>query len=196
MSNLDLSYYVQEVALQCGHARRAWSEIRGAVAADDVARAYYHLQAYLAAVSLLSLILWPKSAKEEERRGRDLRFGLQVRDDSPLRDRGMRNHFLHFEQRLEAFLAEPREGFRLYEDLNMHADDAPLPPRQRLRHFDPLTMTLTVRGDRYALRPVHQAIVELSAQTRRNWWQNVLPPGNSPAPDDDLLGAPRFEVHS
>ena len=184
LSNLDLSYYVQEVALQCGHARRAWRELQESIAADDVPRAYYHVQALLAATSLIAHVLWPRSSAQEARRGRDLRAALEVSDDSPLKSREMRDHFTHFEQRLDTFLSEPRGTVRHFVDLNMYPDGPSPPPSGRLRHFDPVAMALTLRGDRHDLRPMHAAILELSEQTKRDWWQNIVPPeklsGESP----------------
>jgi hypothetical protein len=176
LSNLDMSYYVQEVALQCGHARRAWRELHDAIGRRDVSRAYYHVQAFLAAAALISRVLWPGKT-QEARRGRDLRAALGVDDSSPLHDRAMRDHFAHFEERLDRFLTEPRDGqVRAFVDLNMYPDGEPEPPTGRLRHIDPQTLVVTVRGDRYELRPVYEALLSLSEQTKRDWWQGVVPP--------------------
>jgi hypothetical protein len=177
LTNLDLSYYVQEIALQCGHARRAWRQLEAAIGANDVSRAYYHVQAFLTATALVSHVLWPRSSAQEGRRGRDLRAALGVSDDSPLRGRELRDHFVHFEQRLDRFLGMERERVRAFVDLNMYPDPpGSAPPKRRLRHIDPDTLRVSVLGDAWELRPMWDAVAALSEQTKRDWWQMIVPP--------------------
>lgn len=45
-----------------------------------------------------------------------------------------------------------------------------------MRHFDPTMMIVTVRGDRLEVQPLQDAILALSEQTKRDWWQMVVPP--------------------
>lgn len=171
ISNWHLSLFIQEVALQAGHAMRAWRELADAIAADDVFRAYYHLQAYLTAVGILSSTLWPKAAYRA--RGEQLRFTLNVPDDSPLRRRTMRDRFTHFDVYLQAAM---RDGLRAWVDLGAYADEWEKPPPNRLRHIDTARMRVSMRGAVQELRPLHDAVLAIGAETQQRHWQLVVSP--------------------
>jgi hypothetical protein len=171
LSNWHLSLFVQEIALQAGHAMRAWRELHAAIAADDVFRVFYHLQAYLGAVAILRLTLWPTHGSKE--RGADLRYCLHVADDSPLRDHAIRDAFAHFDERLDSAIAE---GLRAWVDINAYADVDDGSHPGRLRHLDPARMRVSMRGIELDLRPLHEAVLALAAETRAPHWQHVEPP--------------------
>lgn len=55
----------------------------------------------------LSRYFWPAREREPHAsRARRLREGLQVRDDSPLRNRELRNQMEHFDERLDTFVQD------------------------------------------------------------------------------------------
>ncbi|MGA2532107.1 MAG: hypothetical protein ABSG19_03625 [Candidatus Aminicenantales bacterium] len=123
-------------------------------------REYYYLQSLLIALGNISKILWPIK-KKNENRGIELRSALNVKDDSPLKNRDLRNLFEHFDEKVdEWFGAAERQGF---SDRNVGSMEGVIIPSEkgRLRVFDPETWTLTCLGEEYKLGPVIQAAYEL-----------------------------------
>jgi hypothetical protein len=128
-------------------------------AASD--RLWYAVQAFLVAAGNISTLLWPSYRKGEGRtpeRGPELRAGLAVEEDSPLAPRTLRNHFEHFDERLEEWAVSP--GPRKVVDSNIGPVSAisGYDPKSLLRHFDPATFTVIFRGETYDLPPVIEAI--------------------------------------
>jgi len=121
-------------------------------------REYYYLQIILIALGNISKILWPK---KNANRGIELRTALNVKDDSALKDRGLRNLFEHFDEKMdEWFKAADRHGF---SDRNVGSTEGIIVPSaaERLRTFNPKTWTLTCLGQEFRLAPAIQAAYEL-----------------------------------
>ena len=108
-------------------------------------------------------------------RGEKLRKSLGIEDNSPIQPRNFRNHFEHFDERLEEW-AESSERHNF-------VDSSVLPPnmiagidqKDYLRNFDSTTWTLTFRGDKYELKSIIKAIYELypkvSSEASKPWWE-------------------------
>lgn len=62
------------------------------------------IQALVTQGAALSRYFWPaRNNALHNARAAQLRQGLQVREDSPLRNRNLRNHLEHFDERLDLF---------------------------------------------------------------------------------------------
>ena len=106
-----LEQYEQEIVVQTRMMDIAWRELQDARAADDEFRTWHAIQAILTAGACISRILWPggkgpKGDKDRKQarleRQAQLRRRLDLRDDSnPLGDRTVRDHFEHFDERLD-----------------------------------------------------------------------------------------------
>ena len=161
-----LQLFVREVDRQARFGLRAAAELRHAVVSSDMECVWYSVQGLLVATGNVSKLLWPSRGGSPER-GDVLRRVLRVGDDSPLASRTFRNHFEHFDERLEAWGISPRT--------HMVADDnvGPLGAISGgaspvfVRNYDPSTETLTFRGEVYELRPVIDALENLRAATER-----------------------------
>jgi hypothetical protein len=132
---------------------------RTQTAAKD--RFWYSVQAFLVAAGNISKLLWPSYRKGEElipERGPELRVSLAVEEDSPLAPRALRNHFEHFDLRLEQWAVSSTP--RVFVDSNIGPVSmiSDYEPGDRLRHFDPTTFAVPFRGDTYHLRPIIEAI--------------------------------------
>ncbi|HEX2279032.1 MAG TPA: hypothetical protein VHN13_18205, partial [Candidatus Tectomicrobia bacterium] len=78
-------------------------------------------------------------------------------EDSPLAPRTFRNHFEHFDARLEDWAVSSEH--RTFVDANIGPTGmiSGFDPGDCLRNFDPHTFTITFRGDHYHLPPIVEA---------------------------------------
>jgi hypothetical protein len=120
------------------------------------------VQSFLVASANVSKLIWG-------RWGDALRGPLGVRDDSPLKDRRLRNHFEHFDERLAKWADTDPMG--VFIDTNtVGADDLKVAPTVHFqRNFDPDRYALTFQDEVYDLRPIieelrrlHEAAVRAS----------------------------------
>jgi hypothetical protein len=141
-------------------------------------RFWYSVQAFLVAAGNISKLLWPSYRRGEERipeRGPELRATLAMEENSPLAPRTFRNHFEHFDVRLEEWAVSSQH--RIFVDANIARtaviDSFSSEPGDYLRNFDPTTFTVTFRGDSYHLLPIVEAIKQLRHKTRVQLQQRV-----------------------
>lgn len=168
--SLATFFFIRELAEQCMFARMAKIDLKACKTMDThgLNRHYYFLQSLLTALGNISKILWPIMKKGDERgneirenRGKELREALNVKDDSALRSRRLRDTFEHFDERMDTwFEAEERRGF---SDRSVGSMEGIIIPseKDRLRVFDPETWTLICLGQQYKLGPAIQAAYEL-----------------------------------
>jgi hypothetical protein len=121
-------------------------------------RLWYSVQAFLVAAGNISKLLWPPGKPLFPERGPELRSGLDVEENSPLKPRTFRNHFEHFDERLERWAASPEPRTLTDSNIGPVSAISGLELDDRLRHFDPTTYTVTFRGETYHLRPIIEAI--------------------------------------
>ena len=91
-----------QVHLQCKFVLYAASDINEAVAQQNGEKIFYAIQNLLSAAANISKALWGQGGRSELER-KPLRDSFGVGDDSVLRIVGMRNHFEHFDERLNAW---------------------------------------------------------------------------------------------
>jgi hypothetical protein len=156
-----------EVEQQCIFAITAVNDLKQALSMLDVTRVtrvWYSVQAFLVAVGNLSKLLWGCDGQRCEQRA-ELRNMLSVDEGSPLESRTFRNHFEHFDERIEKWAESSRRG-NFYDSnigpLTMFPD---VEPSDCLRHFDPQDFKLFFRGDEYEFGPVVDAVYDLHQNT-------------------------------
>lgn len=119
-------------------------------------RLWYSLQNFLVAVGNVSKLLWNGGA-----RGEKLRKLYAIEESSPIKDRRFRNHFEHFDERIDRWAASStRMGF---VDSNIGPKGSIAGPDKTdyLRNFDPTKCTLKYIDEDYELTLVHEAIKSL-----------------------------------
>jgi len=160
-----LQLFVREVDRQVRFGLIAAVELRDPVMSLDTERVWYSIQSLLVATANVSKLLWPSKGSRD--RGEALRSLLCVTDDSPLASRVFRNHFEHFDERLETWGISPHT--HLVADNNvgpLGATSGGASPIY-VRNYDPSTETLTFRGEVYEFRPVIGALESLRSVTER-----------------------------
>jgi len=174
METMILQIFQREVERQCRFALIAIEDLRQALKTSDSDSIWYSIQAFLVAAGNISKLLWPSQARLPER-GAELRESLSISDESPLEPRKFRNHFEHFDERLEKWATslEPR----MFIDSNIGTGKIIKGPQQTnfLRNFDTANFAVTFRGDVYHLQPVANAI--------RDLWQKASAEAQKPRSD-------------
>lgn len=181
-----LRFFLFEVERQCTFSLMAADDLKEALQAMEVTtektdepfvyrielmdRLWYSVQALLVAAGNISKLLWP-SKKLQAERGAKLRATLSVDENSILKPRTLRNHFEHFDERLEQWATSSKHGHFL--DSNVGPSGMKLvsgvdnEPGDYLRNFDTTNFAVTFRGDVYELRPLIGAISDLWEKVNR-----------------------------
>jgi hypothetical protein len=122
-------------------------------------------QAFLVAAGNISKLFWPSEEQKQRlpERGSELRASLAVGDNSPLKPRGFRDRFEHFDVCLETWAAKPHHHFfdaNIGPEAMWFGGFKPN-PETYLRNFDTTTFAITIQGETYHLRPIIDAIQAL-----------------------------------
>jgi hypothetical protein len=163
-----LKMFQREVERQCKFALMAYDHLHEALRNDETWRVWYFVQALLNALGNVSHLLWPPRPRIKDR-GNQLRASLSVKDDSPLKARRFRDHFTHFDERLDDWALS--SGNHDYADskvgitpgkgvLFWFAEGEHL--RNIVRTDYPFEFAITFRGETLSLPPMIEAARELA----------------------------------
>jgi hypothetical protein len=163
MEKRILHIFQLEIERQCKFSLIAIQDLFQAQTANDIDRIWYSIQGLLVAVGIISKILWPPSSLES--RGKELRRSLSIEVDSPLAPRKFRNHFEHFDERLENWAVSSKHSHFVDSNIGPPGMIIGIEPSDFIRNFDTINLAVTFRGDSYYLQPIITAIHDL--------WQKV-----------------------
>ena len=167
MEEILLRVFVCEIEHQTRIALQAARDLDEALASSpNLDRVWAAVQGLLIAAGNLSKMFWPPSSGAAAR-GAELRTRFRIPADSPIQDRTFRNHFEHFDERLEAWATSPDRRHFVDSCVGSPALFAAFTSRDCLRNLNPQDMVLTFRGETYPLKPVIAAIRSLSEEAKR-----------------------------
>jgi hypothetical protein len=129
---------------------------------SDPVEVWASIQSILVAAANVSKILWPVR-ESSALRGTHLRELLNVPDESPLFDRTIRNHFEHYDERVEEWFRN--RGSAAYRDLSIDPTE-PNPWSVTPffhRKYNPVNQELYFRDDSISLAAVLGALAEIRA---------------------------------
>lgn len=174
MNTMALRIFQREVERQCKFALIAEQDLNSSLQSHDTDRLWYSIQCFLVAVGNISKILWPSNPALRDRRV-DIRESLSVDDDSPLEPRRFRNHFEHFDERLEEWATSSTRHNFVDSNVGPAGAISGIDPNDYLRNFDTSSFAVTFRGDLYILRPVVQAVQVLwqkaAVEAKKPHWE-------------------------
>jgi len=151
--------FIGEIVLQSKIAELAAKRLSAIKDNFDQIEVWSSIQSILVAAGNVSKILWPSTEYTE--RGERLRELLKVDDNNMLSDRSLRNHFEHYDDRIEKWFKGKSSA--VYSDLTID----PLKsmrrnfPTNHHRAYDPLTQTLTFRDESFDLAAVLKELKEI-----------------------------------
>ena len=172
MSDRLLRLFLIELEHQCNFALMAYQDSRKSLECKDntLARTWLSIHSLLLAAGNISKILWPSDNSASRRRS-VLREKLGVSDQSPLKDRRMRNHFEHYDERLEEWGKENAGG--MFLDSNIGSLGVNRVGGTRFRHFDPKGFVVSFGDEKYELEKIVTAVEELQERTSKAREQRV-----------------------
>ena len=156
--------YLREVRQHAKYIKLAKSQLERALEQTDAGvddGVFMSLQTLLSSAAMLSKLFWPPGDKVPPARGPHLRELLGVGEESPLRNRRLRDHFEHYDERIDAYAAS---GQRIHIDRNVGPADmfGAIPSEMIHRHYDPLTEVVSFRGDEFNIGPLVEAAAQLT----------------------------------
>jgi hypothetical protein len=146
-----------------------------ALAQFNSLRIWYSIQGILIATANISKIFWPN--KKYKQRGEALRQLMGMSDDSVLASRDFRNHFEHFDDRLETWASSSARRAFLDSNIATEGMFKGFAVTEYLRNFDLTNMTVTFQGDTYPLRPIVAALEQLHLRVSELHARMSYPPG-------------------
>lgn len=158
--------FVREIVLQTKIATRASERLQVANDNLDNIEVWGAIQSILVATGNVSKILWPP-AKSDKPRGEMLRKILKVKENNLLSERKFRNHFEHYDSRLEDFFRKQSNGGIHYIDLAMNPSLSGHGLGNIHRGYNTFNNTLIYRGDLLDLNELIKALVDIYEACKR-----------------------------
>ena len=158
MEGLQDVVFISEIVLQSKIAHRAAERLKANHTSFDHVEIWCSIQSILVAAGNVSKILWPPYAKHKLR-GERLRQLLNVHNDNLLSARKFRNHFEHYDSRVEDWFSDNPQG--VYSDLAMNPS---LPGRMlenNHRSYNANNNILLFRGETLDLNLILKLLEEI-----------------------------------
>ena len=154
--------FLFEIETQTRFALRAARNLNRALREGRSESFWYAAQSFIVASANVSKLLWgtPRSSLDR----RELRELLGVSDSSPLHSRLLRNHFEHFDERIERSLSATRGELNHVDQVIGDVDD--VVPDELFRSFDPKRQTFLYGDETYELEPLVASLKKLHAATK------------------------------
>lgn len=148
MKNFQDFILVGEIVLQCKIAQRAIKRLYTTHEKFDNIETWCSIQTILVTTGNISKILWP-TKKEYKLRGERLRQLLKVEKDSPLSSRKFRNHFEHYDERVEEYFGNASGGVYVDLSMNPHLNSGIFgnPPTYTHRGYNTFNNTVVFRNE-------------------------------------------------
>ncbi len=157
MDGLKDIIFLGEIMLQTKIAQRAYERLQETHNNSDHIEVWASIQSLLVATGNVSKILWPP--KKNELRGKRLRQILNIRDDNPLSNREFRNHFEHYDSRIEEWFIKHSSG--AYIDLAMNPSLLEGSTNNTHRGYNSFNNTLIFRGKSLDLTLIMKVLEEI-----------------------------------
>jgi hypothetical protein len=157
MTVLQEMILISEVVLQSKIAHRAANRLQATHDNFDQVEVWCSIQSILIAAGNVSKILWPNHKYKS--RGEKLRQMLNVNDDNLLSARKFRNHFEHYDERIEDWLNN--QSSAVYTDLSMNPSLRGSMATNDHRGYNSFNNILIFRGESLDLNEVLKALEEI-----------------------------------
>jgi hypothetical protein len=164
--------YLDEIMHRCDICHAAMMDLEQISAEVPMCRNPFRPAAeliYNAAV--ISKLFWPPRSENKHKgqrasaRGEYLRSLLGIEDNHPIRDRTLRNHLEHYDERLDAWAEQARKQYVAHQLI------APMPPDPNgffvVQHYDPATKTFAFRGEPFDVFALGAAALDIYSRTKR-----------------------------
>ncbi len=130
------------------------------------------IYSYLNFAANVSLILWPSPkgpkdvAEARLARGAHLRDVLDIKDDNPLNNRGLRNHIAHMDERLDAWWIETKGRNLARQIIGPRNSIQGLEVKDIFEHYIPNERIFIFRGEEYNIQQSFSALSAIRERTQ------------------------------
>ncbi len=159
--------FLNEIKKQCDYALIAYNSMNDSLLNKSTKMFWYSLQNFLISTANISKILWPPN-KKYQKRGQSLKKKLKIDEKSPLKNREFRNHFEHYDERLEKWANSKHNNFYIDSNIgplnSIKISNIKNVSTISQRHFDPTTFTLIFQGKELEILPIVNEIKRISNQ--------------------------------
>lgn len=173
MDTFVQAVYLTEIQTQCCFALHAVRGINQAMALCEADASHHHtlhlevfrqMHSFLTHSSNVSKLLWPVASASQER-GSALRTLLGVPEASCLKDRTLRNHLDHYDERLDAWRKQDQR--LIISDCNIGPKDMieGVDDTGAMRNYDPAKKIFSFRGEDYDIQELTHAARDLFSAT-------------------------------
>jgi len=153
------SNFLTEIIFQVKMAEHAANRLNENANHSDQMETWSYIQLILIAAGNVSKILWP-GRKANKDRGIQLRRLLKIQDDNPIADRKFRDHFEHYDERLEKWTENRRGYFDFVMNPSMHT----FGHQNISRGYEVDSNTLVFQGETLDLDAVVKALKEIKGK--------------------------------
>ena len=157
MDMLQEMVFIGEIALQSKIAHRAAERLYASDNNFDHIEVWCSIQSILVASGNVSKILWPYA--KYKIRGKRLRQLLNVKNGSILSSRKFRNHFEHYDERIDEWFTDNSSS--VYSDLSMNPLLRSSVSTTDHRGYNSYDKTLVFRGETLDLCEILKALNEI-----------------------------------
>jgi len=165
MKALVKGVLLSEIEYQAQFAATAAEQLEACTQNHDQMGIWSAIQAILIAAGNVSKILWPRPKYGE--RGETLRALLDIDEKQALSDRTFRNHFEHYDERIEDWLSSTHSAVYVDQIIGPPPGFLHEFPQNAHRGYDPSTQTLTFRGESMDLGSILRAFDDLRQKCRQ-----------------------------
>lgn len=167
MNGLEEMAFISEIVLQSKIAQRASERLQTANDNLDNIEVWGSIQSILVATGNVSKILW---SYEKPERSEKLRQTLKIEKSNPLSNRKFRNHFEHYDSRIEDWFENKRSSIQI--DLAMNPSLGGRSLDNIDRGYNSFNNTLIFRHELLDLNEVLSALKDIHNSCKQygfNW---------------------------
>lgn len=157
MRELKEIVFIGEIVLQSKIALRAGERLQSESSSSDQVEVWSSIQSILVAAGNVSKILWPDRLYKA--RGERLRQLLNVEMNNLLSNRDFRNHFEHYDERIEKWFSN--NSSTVYKDLSINPNLRGAMAGNDHRGYNSHNNTLIFRDELLDLNEILKAIEEI-----------------------------------
>lgn len=185
--------YVSEISGQAQFALNAIGALNHALQnlndknRNREASSFFHAEvfrqthSFLTHASNISRLFWPPKAKPQkgeekssadrraaftEMRGTTLRKLFDLEDRNPLKNRTLRDHLEHYDERLDQWSNTSRSHNIASDTIGPQNAIVGLEPTDTMRWFDPTRNSLCFRGEEFKIEPFASAVNQIFLQAK------------------------------
>lgn len=160
MKEFAYTVYLSEIVFQVKIAQQAANRLPVDSGYFDYIEVWCSIQSILVATGNVSKILWPITKKSQER-GEKLRELLGIGENNIIADRNLRNHFEHYDERIESLFKGQSSVSYIDLAFNPFKPEKWEIPKYYQRAYNQVDRILTFRNETLDLKEVLIALEDI-----------------------------------